>query len=222
MTVMWRGLDDLCCLLRRKLRAVASFCFLGSLLVAWPALGQSDYSDTDAASARRLAKKHCSKCHGDDGRGVSEKYASLAGQPADYLLKQLFNFKTGQRQSSKMQPVVNKLSARDAYVLSQYFARLRPGFTPSKDGASKSAGHKLYFEGNAETGAYNCVSCHGVYATGGGPVARLAGQNPVYLETRIRKLAEQSRGNDRAMHHINVALTDSEIRKLAIYLAAEE
>lgn len=222
MNVARRCCYDFCCLLRRKLRGLLSLCFLGSLLVAWPAIGETAYSDADAASALRLAKQHCSKCHGDDGRGVSEKYASLAGQPADYLLRQLFNFKTGQRQSVKMQPVANKLSARDAYILAEYFARLRPGFTPSRDDVSKSAGHKLYFEGSAVTGAYNCVSCHGVSATGGGPVARLAGQNPVYLETRIRKLAEQSRGNERSMHYINVMLTDTEIRNLAIYLAAEQ
>lgn len=197
-------------------------CVLSSLFIAGPAIGQADYSDTDAEDAQRLVKQRCAKCHGNNGRGISEEYASLAGQPAEYLLKQLFNFKTGQRQSTKMQAVANRLSARDAYILSEYFSRLRPGFTPSDDKVSEAAGRKLYFEGNAETGAYNCVSCHGVYATGGGPVARLAGQNPVYLKTQIRRLTERSRGNDRSMHFINANLTNSEIRSLAIYLASEE
>lgn len=197
-------------------------CFLSILLGSAPAFGQSEFSDTDAETAQRLVKKRCAKCHGSDGRGISEEYASLAGQPAEYLLKQLFNFKTGQRQSSKMQRVASGLSARDAYALSEYFARLRPGFTPSSDDASKAAGRKLYFEGNPETGVHNCVSCHGVYATGGGPVARLAGQNPVYLETQILNLLARSRGNDRSMHYINAPLSTSEIRSLSIYLASQE
>lgn len=216
---------DFCCFWRRGLpawRNLAALCFLSSLFIAWPAIGQPDYSAADAKYAQQLIKQRCAKCHGDDGRGVSDKYASLAGQPAEYLLKQLFNFSTGQRQSAKMKPVATKLSARDAHILSEYFARRRPGFTPSNDEASKAAGRKLYFEGNAETGAYNCVSCHGAYATGGGPVARLAGQNPVYLETQIRRLTERSRGNDRSMHYINATLTGSEIRSLAVYLAAQE
>lgn len=197
-------------------------CVLSSLLIAPPALAQGDYSDTDAKAAQRLVKKRCAKCHGDDGLGISESYASLAGQPAEYLLKQLFNFKTGQRRNAKMQAVADKLSAREAFIVAEYFSRLPPGFTPSNDEVAKAAGRKLYFEGNTETGVQNCVSCHGLHATGGGPVARLAGQNPVYLETQLRKLTERSRNNDRAMHFINAPLSKFQIRSLAIYLAAEE
>ena len=197
-------------------------CILSSLLLAWPALAQSGYSDTDAEMARQLVKKRCAKCHGDDGKGINEEYASLAGQPAEYLLKQLFNFKTGQRRNAKMQAVADKLTAPESFIVAEYFSRLRPGFTPSTDALAQAAGRKLYFEGNIETGVHNCASCHGVYATGGGPVARLAGQNPLYLETQIRKLVDQSRGNDRSMHFVNAPLTQSEIRSLVIYLAGEE
>lgn len=195
---------------------------LSGLLIAQPALAQGDYSDLDAEAAQRLVKKRCAKCHGDDGLGISEAYASLAGQPAEYLLKQLFNFKTGQRRNAKMRTVADKLSAREAFIVAEYFSRLPPGFTPSTDEVAKAAGRKLYFEGNTETGVQNCVSCHGVYATGGGPIARLAGQNPVYLETQIGKLTERSRNNDRSMHFINAPLSKSQIRSLAVYLAAEE
>lgn len=195
---------------------------LSCLLIAWPAVAASDYSDADAAAAKQLVKNRCAKCHGNDGLGVNEEYASLAGQPAEYLLKQIFNFKTGQRQNTKMQEVADKLTAPEALIVAEYFARLRPGFTPSTDEAAKAAGRKLYFEGNPQTGAHNCVSCHGVYATGGGPIARLAGQNPVYLETQIRRLIDRSRGNDRSMHFINASLTPAEIRSLVTYLASEE
>ena len=208
------------------LRSPAGFApvfFLAALLSSWPAIGMAaDFSDADREAAQHLVKKHCAKCHGDDGLGVSEKYASLAGQPAEYLLKQLFNFKSGQRRSDKMLPVVNKISASQAVLLAEYFSRLPAGFTPSKDEAQKAAGRKLYFEGNPATGVSNCVACHGVYATGGGPVPRLVGQNPYYLETQLRRLIDQSRGNDRSMHYINAPLSNAEIRSLAIYLASAE
>lgn len=203
-------------------RALAPLCFLSLLFGAGLACAQSDYSDADAEAARLLVKKRCAKCHGNNGLGINEEYASLAGQPAEYLLKQLFNFKTGQRQNPKMDKVASNLSAREAFILSEYFARLRPGSTPTNDDAAKAAGRKLYFEGNPETGVHDCVSCHGTYATGGGSVARLAGQNPAYLETQIRRLIERSRGNDRSMHYVNAPLTPAEIRSLAVYLAAEE
>lgn len=191
-------------------------------LAAAPAAAQVEFSDADVDTAWRLVKKSCAKCHGEDGRGVKAEYASLAGQPAEYLLKQLFNFKTGQRRHAKMQAVADRLSARESYLLAEYFARLRPGFTESTDEAARASGRRLYFEGNPATGVHDCVSCHGVYATGGGVVPRLAGQNPVYLETQLGRLIERSRGNDRAMHSINGALLPDEVRSLAIYLAAEQ
>lgn len=207
---------------KRLWRDALLLCFLSTLLIAWPAAADNGYSATDAEAAQQLVKKRCAKCHGNDGLGINETYASLAGQPAEYLLKQLFNFKTGQRRNTKMQAVANRLSSDESFIVSEYFSRLRPGFTPSTDDVARAAGRKLYFEGNSETGVQNCVSCHGVYATGGGPIARLAGQNRVYLETQIRKLTERSRGNDRSMHFINAPLSPSEIRSLAVYLAAEE
>ena len=203
-------------------RNLLILCILSTLLFARPTCAQGDFSDADVKMAQQLVKKRCAKCHGNDGLGINEEYASLAGQPAEYLLKQLFNFKTGQRRSTKMQSVADKLTAPEAISVAEYFSRLPPGVTPSTDGIAKAAGRKLYFEGNIETGLHNCVSCHGVYATGGGLVARLAGQNPVYLETQIRKLIDQSRDNDRSMHFINTTLSQSEIRNLVIYLAGEE
>ncbi len=195
--------------------------FILAAMLAWPAASHAEYSDQDARLAQRIVKQRCAKCHGTDGLGISEKFASLAGQPAEYLLKQLFNFKTGQRHSSKMQRVVESLTAHEAYILSEYFARLPPGFAPIDDSALLAAGRRIYFEGNRDTGVQNCVSCHGVYATGGGPVARLAGQNPTYLENQIRNFIGNSRKNDRAMHAIVAPLNAQEIRSVSAYLAAE-
>lgn len=195
--------------------------FLLLALLGGPPSALAEYTDADAQAAQRLVKKRCAKCHGADGLGISDKFASLAGQPAEYLLKQIFNFKTGQRRDAKMQRVVESLSAQDAYIASEYFARLPAGFTPSDDPAAIAAGRRIYFEGNRETGVHNCASCHGVYATGGGPVARLAGQNPTYLETQIRSFIANSRNNDRAMHAIVAPLSPQEIHSVAAYLAAE-
>lgn len=195
---------------------------LAIVLAAWPAAGRADYSAADAEAARKLVAKRCAKCHGNDGLGVSKEYASLAGQPAEYLEKQLFNFKTRERKSKKMQIVVDKISATDVPLLAEYFSRLPPGFTANLDAAEIAAGRKLYFEGNPLTGVSNCVVCHGVHAIGGGPVPRLLGQNPDYLETQLSRLIDQSRGNDRSMHYINVPLSAAEIRSLAIYLASGE
>lgn len=179
----------------------------------------SELDAADTRLAQSFVKKHCARCHGVDGLGVNKTYASLAGQPPDYLLKQLFNFKTGQRQSPIMEPIANRLSARESYLVTEYFSGLPSGRTSSTDQTAIAAGRKLYFEGNPQTGVPNCLSCHGADARGGGVVARLAGQNPQYLANQLHKLNDRSRSNDRSMHAAKTPLSGAEISSLATYLS---
>ncbi len=46
-----------------------------------------------APDVQQLVKRRCGGCHGDDGNGVKPAVPKLAGQHADYLYKQLRNFK---------------------------------------------------------------------------------------------------------------------------------
>jgi cytochrome c553 len=45
------------------------------------------------ADVQQLVKRQCGGCHGEDGNGVKPAVPKLAGQHADYLYKQLRNFK---------------------------------------------------------------------------------------------------------------------------------
>lgn len=47
----------------------------------------------DPAKVQLLVKKQCGGCHGDDGNSLKPTVPKLAGQHADYLYKQLRNFK---------------------------------------------------------------------------------------------------------------------------------
>lgn len=46
-----------------------------------------------ATKVRQLVQKHCSGCHEEDGNSTKSSVPKLAGQHADYLYKQLRNFK---------------------------------------------------------------------------------------------------------------------------------
>lgn len=46
-----------------------------------------------AIKVKELVQKQCGGCHGDDGNSLKESVPKLAGQHADYLYKQLRNFK---------------------------------------------------------------------------------------------------------------------------------
>ena len=63
------------------------------------------------AQSGRLAEKIqlCSACHGEDGNSKIEKIPSLAGQPAFFILNQLFLMREGVRKVEAMAPIVKDL-----------------------------------------------------------------------------------------------------------------
>jgi len=73
-----------------------------------------------------LAEKiqFCSACHGDDGNSKIEKMPSLAGQPAFFILNQLFLMREGVRKIEAMAPIVKDLKDEDLDGLSKHFSSL--------------------------------------------------------------------------------------------------
>ena len=170
----------------------------------------------------QLARERCATCHGTDGRGRSPDYPSLAGQHAEYIVRQIFHFKTGQRLNPVMTPVLEPLLAVDVRAISQYYASLPAGAVFSPDEALLSEGRAIYFRGIAASGVSACVVCHGVYATGGAQMPRLAGQSPVYIEKQLRSFIQKTRHNDRMMHLSLGALSERQIKAVAVYLGNED
>src|SRR5690348_18082776 len=68
----------------------------------------------------------CSACHGPDGNSKMEKIPSLAGQPAFFILNQLFLMREGVRKVEAMAPIVKDLKDDDLNNLSQHFAAMAP------------------------------------------------------------------------------------------------
>lgn len=199
--------------------------FFRVALLSLPVLlsaGQASAREDLTARGALVARERCAACHGADGRGVAPDYPSLAGQHAEYIVKQIFNFKTGLRANPVMEPVVEQLLAVDIRAVSQYYATLPAGSLASADETLLREGQALYFRGNAGSGVSPCVACHGVYATGGAYMPRLAGQSPVYLEKQLRGFVEQTRRNDRQMHVSLLAITERELRAVAAYIANDE
>ena len=62
----------------------------------------------------------CSACHGEDGNSKLENIPSLAGQPAFFILNQLFLMREGVRKVEAMAPVVKDLKDEDLDALSKH------------------------------------------------------------------------------------------------------
>src|ERR1041385_3465501 len=95
------------------------------LAAAFFCAGTFQAGDASAQSAALAEKiQLCSACHGDDGNSKMEKIPSLAGQPAFFILNQLFLMREGVRKVEAMAPIVKDLKDDDLNNLSQHFAAL--------------------------------------------------------------------------------------------------
>ena len=79
----------------------------------------------EGADGRTVA---CVTCHGPDLRGQPIA-PPIAGRPATYLVRQLFDFRAGVRNgegAAMMQPVVDNMSVEDMIDLAAFIASLPP------------------------------------------------------------------------------------------------
>ncbi len=96
------------------------FIFVSAFLLSFPLLAV----DIEAGKQRAA---QCFGCHGPEGISTNPKYPNLAGQSAEYLMKQLNAFRTGERSDPFMTPMANIMSDVDVENLSAFFANLGSG-----------------------------------------------------------------------------------------------
>jgi cytochrome c553 len=175
----------------------------------------------DSKAAEAIVNQVCAGCHGVDGNSPSPSNPSLAGQGADYLNKQLANFKSGERKSPVMAGMVASLSPADMKNLAAYFSEKQAKPGTSKDKEKALLGQKIYRGGVQGSGVPACASCHG--ATGKGiPIQfpSLAGQHAAYTLDQLNKFRTGERANDAAkmMRVIAAKMTPQEMEAVAQYI----
>ena len=125
------------------------------LAAAFVCAGQFRVGDALAQSGPLAEKiQLCAACHGEDGNSKIEKIPSLAGQPAFFILNQLFLMREGVRKVEAMAPIVKDLKDDDLNNLSQHFAALPP---KRSDEAVDAA---LAKKGAEIAAQRRCSSCH--------------------------------------------------------------
>ena len=75
----------------------------------------------DPAAGQKKSQT-CAACHGADGNSPAPDFPKLAGQHYDYLLKALHDYKSGERKSPVMAPMIANLTPRDMEDLAAYFS----------------------------------------------------------------------------------------------------
>ncbi len=197
----------------KKFVVIAATCaLLGS---ATAALAAGD------ATAGKAKSATCAACHNPDGNSVNPQYPKLAGQSADYLLKQLQEFKSGARVNPIMVGMVAPLSPQDMEDLAAFYASQQIA-RAAADPALAPQGEAIFRGGNLNSGVSACAACHGTTGAGN-PAAKfpsLAAQHADYLQAQLKAFRAMERSNDagQMMRSIAAKMTDPEIKAVSSYV----
>jgi len=152
----------------------------------------------------------CAACHGQDGVPTDPKTIPIIwGQQQSYLVKQLHDYRSGDRDSPIMSPIAKGLAQEDLRKIAAYFAAKS---WPTQRAAAASAA--------PPKGIAQCQPCHQPNFEGGPPAPRLAGLSYEYLVAAMSSFAADERTNNGDMPKFMQALTDSERDAIAHYLSA--
>ena len=188
-----------------------------ALLVA---VSSMSASAADLARAEEIVSGRCFLCHGLEGEAASAVFPRLAGQHAEYIAKQLGDFKSGKRASDTMKPQAEELTPAEMKALGAFFQAKVVGPREIKDTGLLAVGKFVFDRGNQFSGLPACASCHGAKGLGTPLLPRLAGQHPRYIEDQLKQFNKRERTNDNAvMHTVASKLSELETHAVAAYIA---
>jgi cytochrome c553 len=164
--------------------------------------------------AGRQKAQVCVACHGPEGNSANPVMPTLAGQPAQFISIELFQFREGNRKDPQMTPLAANLTNADMNDLAAYFSAQKPRPPSHKtDPANAAIAPKLAQQ-------FNCVQCHGKALLGQQHIPRLAGQQFEYLKMQLRGFKAQTRADlDGNMTSAAQALSENDIDALVDYIA---
>jgi cytochrome c553 len=199
---------------------------IAGLLAASSAFAQAP-AKGDPAKGERIATQLCAACHAADGNSTQAANPVLAGQHAQYTLKQLMNFKPqdgkpAERGNPIMAGMVAGLAAEDMRNVAAYYEKQKPVARAARDAEFVKLGQAIYRGGSLSKGVTACAGCHG--PNGAGVPAmfpRLAGQYAEYVAAQLKAFRAGERANDpgRMMRMVAEKLSDKEIAAVADFIA---
>src|SRR5574343_675775 len=164
----------------------------------------------------------CGACHGVDGNSPAPNFPKLAGQGERYLLKQLHDIKSGNRQVVEMTGMLDNLSDQDMADIAAYFSSQKMS-VGAADPKLVKRGEALFRGGKLEEGMPACTGCHspdgaGLAAAG---FPHLGGQHAQYVAKQLTDFREGNRTNDgdaMIMRSIAAKLSNKDIEAVSSYI----
>jgi len=164
----------------------------------------------------------CVACHGQDGNSMVGLWPSLAGQNANYLVRQLQHIKSGKRSIALMAGILDNFSKEDLDDIAAFYAS-KNNTIGQVEADKVELGRKLYYSGSLEKGIPACSACHSPKGKGNAPAGYplLSGQQADYVTKSLKNYRSGERNNDESsqmMMAIAYKLDDVEIDALSSFI----
>lgn len=200
---------------------------LGCSIISFSQLAASQtVAKPDPKKGGEIASQVCAACHGPDGNSPTPANPKLAGQHAEYLYKQLTNFKTKpgakepERNNAIMAGFAAQLSDEDMRNVSAFYASQPLTPAAAREKSLVDLGRNIYRAGIAAKGVPACAGCHGPNGAGmPAQYPRLHGQYAEYTESQLTAFRQGTRANNVSMTTISTRLSDAEIKAVSDYIA---
>lgn len=187
-----------------------------SLVSTQPLLAQGD------PAAGQVKSALCATCHGAEGNSEISINPKLAGQNFNYIVKQLNDYKSGNRVNATMAAMVAALTDQDILDISAWYSSQQV----TLQGAnleSLELGESIYRAGIKDLSVAACAACHSPTGGGNGPAGfpSLSGQHPDYTLMQLKAFRSGERQNDSSamMRSVVKRLTDDELEALSNYVS---
>jgi cytochrome c553 len=151
----------------------------------------------------------CTSCHGADGKPIDPTIPTIWGQTEYFLVKQLHDYKSGDRENTVMASFAKRLTQAELRPAAAYLSKKS---WPAKVTPVAAA--------QAPDGIALCQICHQQGFAGGLPAPRLAGQSYEYLVEAMRAFADGDRTNNADMVKIMQELSPAKREEIARYISS--
>jgi len=162
----------------------------------------------------------CMACHTADGTRGLPANPILQAQHAEYIVKQLTEFKSGKRANAIMAGMAAALTPEDMANIAAFYNSKAPVTGAARNKDTVALGEKIYRGGIAAKQVPACAGCHS--PTGAGIPAqypRVGGQHAEYTEAQLVAFRSGARGNSAQMMSIAARMSDKEIKAVSDYIA---
>ena len=162
-----------------------------------------------AAEAIEAKLQVCGSCHGENGQPIDATIPIIWGQTEYFLVKQLHDYKSGDRENLVMSSFAKRLTQAELRPAAAYLSKKT---WPARTAPVAAA--------PAPDGIAVCQICHQPGFVGALPAPRLAGQSYEYLVEAMRSFAEGDRTNNADMVKIMQELSPAQREAIARYISS--